>query len=401
MMNAANTLTATVVSDPSEISITSLKTAEKIQNYLNTVSIWCESLLSGICYIEDETDKEKATDTGVYDVLQAHIEKLKLFISKIEELEKSNFFKSINQIDRQRFFTINAAVNLLKGSICFALIKACWVAIDISNNPVKKCRIYYSCLEYFSRAIQMNRNISCETNGFISEPLLAVYVNILRSILQIVKAQKKRKAPYQNELNLLQKHKEELLNDICKQNLTLDDDFNNFLREIESVLTENKSADKSEEKYVLPDWVLNEQSPRCKKGKSTAIRGKNSLQNNVRKKSKKKNLGKEANERSDLKTKRETKPIETTDSFLSALSAALRQFENRQNKNDEQAHRNLEKNTESKTENRDLPPSNPFNAEEAKRFLQERWKNVEEEAKTNPDVITILDSDEPLSFINK
>jgi hypothetical protein len=393
MMNVNNaTVEAFEVPDPSEISIASLKTAEKIQSYLNTVSIWCESIVSDICRIENETETMKTTDLDVYGVLRAYIEKLKLFIDRIDELEKLYSDRSDIQIDHQQSFNIGVA-NLLKRGIYMALIRACWLTINISNDPVKKCRIYYSCSDYFTKAIQIHRNINCRTNDLINEPLLfAVHVNILRSILQIVKAKKVRKQNYQGELELLQKNKKELLADISKQNFTVNDDFNKFLQTIESVLTKNRPADKSEKTYTLPDWVLSEQSPQCGKSKLLA-------RDNVKKKSKKKKPKKRANKKGDRETKDEMKPIKTADirGFLAALSISLKQLKEHQNKNSGQAHVNLSKNSEStETENIILPSSNLFNAEETKRSLQEGWN----EAVKDPEAVK-LGEPPSRSFTNK
>jgi len=396
MMNANNSTKVFEVVDPSEVNIAKLITNEDIIRYLNTVSVWCDTMVSKARQIENEAEEGRIDDDSC-DVLQAHIEKLKLFVNKIDELEKLYFNQSDIQIDHQQ--SCRELINTFKRGIYFALIKACWLAINISNDPKRKCSIYYSCSEYFTGAIQIHRDVICKINNDIVDKslLLAVYIKILKSILQIIEAKKKRELIYQKELELLQEIKKELLDDTSKQNLGVNKKFGGFLQTVESVLTKNRLTDKSEETNEDLDKLVREIQ-----GNETLE--KNGLQNNVRKKSKKKKRNKRANKKSDRETKDEMKPIKTADfgGFLAALSISLKQLKEHQNKNSGQAHVNLSKNTESTgTENNNLPLSNLFNAEEAKRLLQDRWENVEKEAENSPEKVTIVNCDEQPSFTNK
>ncbi|KPJ67229.1 MAG: hypothetical protein AMJ43_04985 [Coxiella sp. DG_40] len=395
MMNATNTLTATVVTDPSEVNIKGLKTNENIIRYLNTVSLWCNTMASKACSIEAEA--RKINNANSYDVLRAHIEKLKLFISKISELEElysDQLDKAITQNDHQQF--CKELIDSLKCGIFFALVRACWLAISIAKDPKKKCQIYFLCSSHFTDAVQIHRNAVNKTDkNTIDETLLfAVQVKILKSILQVIDAQKKRQKDYQKELKMLQKIKEELLIDISEQNIGVNDNFNDLLQQIDSVLTEHKPTDNSEKPYELPDWVENERTQTPRKKNPPITQGKSS---------KRKKPKKRVNKERDQKIKDPIKPIKTADAggFLAALSLSLSQLENRQNKTSGPARIDLSKNTTTETKNSNLSPSEPFNVEEAKRFLQERWENVENEAETNPNEVTIVNCDEKPSFTNK
>jgi len=71
--------------------------------------------------------------------------------------------------------------------------------------------------------------------------------------------------------------------------------------------------------------------------------------------------------------------VEEAGGFLAALSASLKQLENRQNNREQ---RNPCENRQSiQTGNRSSFPFDPFNAKEAEQFLKDEWQKIENEAK--------------------